>query len=112
MTGLVGLVMLLPKQIINLELNLMRMKFYLQIFAGLLIWSWLGVQQANARPDSRDTDLRNLQQQFVDLKFGMFIHFNIPTFMDDDWADPEASPAIFNPVKQDCGQMGQSCRSR
>ncbi len=25
--------------------------------------------------------LQQLQQQFVDLRFGMFIHFNIPTHM-------------------------------
>jgi alpha-L-fucosidase len=31
-----------------------------------------------------------LQQKFVDLKFGMFIHFNMPTYMDADWPDPEA----------------------
>lgn len=48
--------------------------------------------------------LHQLQQEFVDLRFGMFIHFNIPTFMSDDWADPDASPAIFNPVKLDCNQ--------
>jgi hypothetical protein len=34
-----------------------------------------------------------LQQQFVDLRFGMFIHFNIPTYLNQDWPDPEASPA-------------------
>jgi alpha-L-fucosidase len=48
--------------------------------------------------------LIDLQQQFTDLKFGMFIHFNIPTFMDHDWADPDASPSLFNPVKMDCSQ--------
>ncbi|MDR0824917.1 MAG: alpha-L-fucosidase [Prevotella sp.] len=48
--------------------------------------------------------LLQLQQEFVDLRFGMFIHFNIPTFMSDDWADPDASPEIFNPVKLDCNQ--------
>ncbi|KAA6301222.1 MAG: hypothetical protein EZS26_002611 [Candidatus Ordinivivax streblomastigis] len=51
--------------------------------------------------------LTELQQEFVDLKFGMFIHFNIPTFMDDDWADPDASPEIFNPVKLDCSQWAK-----
>lgn len=57
------------------------------------------------------SDLRTLQQQFVDLKFGMFIHFNIPTFMSDDWADPDASPAIFNPVKLDCNQWAEAAKA-
>ena len=54
--------------------------------------------------------LSQLQQEFVDLRFGMFIHFNIPTFMDDDWADPDASPSIFNPTKLDCGQWARTAR--
>ncbi|MDU1891496.1 MAG: alpha-L-fucosidase [Dysgonomonas sp.] len=58
----------------------------------------------NAKP------LTQLQQEFVDLRFGMFIHFNIPTFMDDDWADPDASPSIFNPKKLDCGQWAKTAR--
>jgi alpha-L-fucosidase len=56
-------------------------------------------------------DLRNLQQEFVDLKFGMFIHFNIPTFTNHDWPDPDASPEIFNPVKLDCSQWAKAARS-
>ena len=55
--------------------------------------------------------LHDLQQQFVDLRFGMFIHFNIPTFMDQDWADPEASPALFDPKKLDCNQWAAAARS-
>jgi alpha-L-fucosidase len=56
-------------------------------------------------------DLRSLQQDFVDLKFGMFIHFNIPTFTNHDWPDPEADPAIFNPQKLDCSQWAKAARS-
>ena len=55
--------------------------------------------------------LHALQQKFVDLRFGMFIHFNIPTFMDQDWADPDASPAIFNPGKLDCRQWARAARA-
>jgi len=45
----------------------------------------------------KNSTLAQLQQEFINLRFGMFIHFNIPTFMDEDWADPEAPPSIFNP---------------
>lgn len=51
------------------------------------------------------------QQNFVDLRFGMFIHFNIPTFMNEDWPDPDASPAIFNPSKLDCNQWALAAKS-
>lgn len=52
-----------------------------------------------------------LQQQFVDLRFGMFIHFNIPTYMNQDWADPDASPSLFNPTKLNCGQWAKAAKS-
>lgn len=29
--------------------------------------------------------LKEMQQKFVNDKFGMFIHFNMPTFVDEDW---------------------------
>jgi alpha-L-fucosidase len=59
---------------------------------------------------SQAKPLSELQQEFVNLRFGMFLHFNIPTFMSDDWADPDASPSIFNPQKLDCGQWAGTAK--
>jgi alpha-L-fucosidase len=55
--------------------------------------------------------LAQRQQDFIDLRFGMFIHYNIPTYMDQDWADPEASPAIFNPKKVNTDQWAKAAKS-
>jgi alpha-L-fucosidase len=55
--------------------------------------------------------LAELQQSFVDLRFGMFIHFNIPTYFNQDWPDPEASPVLFNPIKLDCDQWAKAAKS-
>jgi alpha-L-fucosidase len=55
--------------------------------------------------------LATLQQQFVDLRFGMFIHFNIPTFMDQDWPDPETPATAFNPAKLDCNQWAATAKA-
>jgi alpha-L-fucosidase len=63
------------------------------------------LQEARVLPSK---PLHQLQQEFVDLRFGMFIHFNIPTFMKEDWADPEAPATIFNPAKLDCGQWADA----
>ena len=52
-----------------------------------------------------------LQRRFVDLRFGMFIHFNMPTYVDEDWPDPDASPEFFNPVKLDCRQWAKAAKS-
>jgi alpha-L-fucosidase len=65
----------------------------------------------NANSQVRQLSLTEAQQQFVDLKFGMFIHFNIPTFMDQDWADPEAPATLFNPAKLDCNQWAKAAKS-
>lgn len=81
------------------------------ILLSLALLCCMALQELNAQQTMGATELRNLQQQFVDLKFGMFIHFNIPTFMDDDWADPDAGPAIFNPVKLDCNQWAEAAKS-
>jgi alpha-L-fucosidase len=66
---------------------------------------------AQNKPSQSVKPLSQLQQEFVDLRFGMFIHFNIPTYMDQDWADPEASPSIFNPKKLDCEQWAKAAKS-
>ena len=55
--------------------------------------------------------MSKFQQDFVDLRFGMVIHFNIPTFMNEDWADPQASPALFNPTRLDCNQWAKAAQS-
>ena len=60
---------------------------------------------------AQDKSLYQLQQEFVDLRFGMFIHFNMPTYFNEDWPDPDASPALFNPTKLDCKQWAKAARS-
>lgn len=52
-----------------------------------------------------------LQQNFVDLRFGMFIHFNMPTYANQDWPDPEMPASAFNPTKLDCDQWAKAAKS-
>jgi alpha-L-fucosidase len=61
--------------------------------------------------DAQQRPLAQLQQDFVDLRFGMFIHFNIPTYMNQDWADPEAPPSLFNPTHLDCDQWARAAKT-
>jgi alpha-L-fucosidase len=74
------------------------------LLAGLLIFP---VYISTAQVKS----LEQLQQDFVNLRFGMFIHYNIPTYMPEDWADPDVSPSIFNPTKLDCSQWAKAAKS-
>jgi alpha-L-fucosidase len=67
------------------------------------------IAQSAKQPSA--ASLAPLQQKFIDLRFGMFIHYNIPTYMNHDWADPEAPASIFSPTTVDCEQWAKAARS-
>ncbi len=83
-------------------------RFFLLAFVSIML-SMPGVVVAQLK--SINAKLPSLQQSFVDLRFGMFIHYNIPTYMNQDWADPEASASLFDPKKLDCNQWAQAAKS-
>ena len=76
----------------------------------LALFAFLSASNINAQ-SAAQLQLTKLQQQFVDLRFGMFIHFNIPTYANADWPDPELSPSVFNPVKLDADQWAKAAKS-
>lgn len=55
--------------------------------------------------------LKEMQQKFVNDKFGMFIHFNMPTFTDEDWPNPDAPVETFYPAKLNCEQWADAAIS-
>ncbi|MFC8433277.1 alpha-L-fucosidase [Streptomyces sp. NPDC057253] len=54
-------------------------------------------QAATATPQDKLSKL-------VDLRFGMFNHFNLGTFTDEEWAAAHQDPALFAPTTVDCAQ--------
>ena len=50
------------------------------------------------------------QRAFMAWRFGMFVHFNLGTFCDNDWAGGYEDPALFNPARLDCGQWADAAR--
>src|SRR5712691_5629661 len=59
----------------------------------------------------RELPLLELQQRFVDLRFGMFVHFNMATFQDREWGDPTSSPDLFHPTALDTDQWAAAAKS-
>src|SRR6266581_2566145 len=59
----------------------------------------------------RGLKLLDLQQRFVDLRFGMFVHFNMATFQDREWGDPTSSPDLFHPTALDTDQWATAALS-
>jgi alpha-L-fucosidase len=66
------------------------------------------INNINSKFPNQQKSLLQLQQEFLDLRFGMFIHFNIPTFGGHDWPDPNLSCQVFNPTKLDCNQWADA----
>jgi alpha-L-fucosidase len=50
------------------------------------------------------------QRDFMTWRFGMFVHFNLGTFADLDWAGGYEDPALFRPARLDCGQWADAAR--
>jgi alpha-L-fucosidase len=42
-------------------------------------------------------NLANLQEDFLKLKFGMFIHYNMATYKGQEWVEGYPAPSDFNP---------------
>jgi alpha-L-fucosidase len=57
-----------------------------------------------------NTRLDSLRQEHVNLRFGMFIHFNMNTF-NPGWGEPRVDPKTFAPTKVDCGQWARAAVS-
>ena len=64
-------------------------------FAGLL-------SQAAA------ADTQTNLSKMVDMRFGMFNHFSLGTFTNQEWAEPNQSPALFAPPSVNCGQWADA----
>ena len=55
--------------------------------------------------------LSSEQRDFMQWKFGLFVHFNLGTFADNDWAGGYEDPALFRPAKLDCGQWADAAKA-
>jgi alpha-L-fucosidase len=55
--------------------------------------------------------LLELQQRFLDLRFGMFLHFNMATFQDREWGDPTSPADQFSPTDLDTDQWASAAKS-
>jgi alpha-L-fucosidase len=65
---------------------------------------------SNYRPGPGGKPLQDLQRDFVDLRFGMFLHFGILTYT-GSWSKPNLDIKQFNPTKLDPGQWADAAVS-
>jgi alpha-L-fucosidase len=55
--------------------------------------------------------LTDSQRSFMTWRFGMFVHFNLGTFADTDWAGGYEDPLLFKPDRLDCGQWADAAKA-
>lgn len=54
--------------------------------------------------------LEENQREFVDLRYGMFIHFGILTYT-GSWSQKNLDIDLFNPAELDCGQWADAAKA-
>jgi len=57
------------------------------------------------------THVDTLLGSYVDLRFGMMLHFNMDTYFPNDWANARVDPKIWDPESLDCGQWARTAKS-
>lgn len=60
---------------------------------------------------AEERNLEALQQEFLSWKFGMFIHYNMATYVQAGWATGKEDPLLFNPTNLDIGQWADVAKS-
>jgi alpha-L-fucosidase len=54
--------------------------------------------------------LDQLQREHVELRFGLFMHFNMNTYS-PGWGNPRVNPLLFNPTSLDCSQWAKTAKA-
>lgn len=57
------------------------------------------------------TNIPEEVQAYMDLKFGMFIHFGVNTYTDQEWTDGTVSTGVFNPTELDTDQWCKTAKA-
>ncbi|MDX3800498.1 alpha-L-fucosidase, partial [Streptomyces sp. AK04-3B] len=56
-------------------------------------------------------DVQSNLGNLVNMRFGMFNHFNLGTFTNEEWAAPNQNPALFAPTAVDCAQWAAAAKA-
>jgi len=91
--------------------NISRREFNYGLVSSAAVLSSPRVRTVSMAKALTQKSMLELQQKFVDLRFGMFLHFNMATFQDREWGDPTSSPELFNPTALDTDQWAAAAKS-
>jgi alpha-L-fucosidase len=94
----------------NLEVSLSCKPLIIIVLCTLLAWSVNSPILAQSNKNN-DRDLESLQKEFLEWKFGMFLHYNMATYAQVEWATGREDPRLFNPTNLDCAQWADAAVS-
>lgn len=72
--------------------------------AGAMLPLKMEAPAQNPAPVRSDRPLHELQKAFLDTRMGMFLHFNMATYQDREWGDPNGPVEAFDPTALDTDQ--------
>lgn len=73
----------------------------------MLLWLALSPTGRGAEADGSG----RRKEDFLGWKFGLFLHFNVATFNNQEWANGHEDPATFAPERLDCGQWADAAKA-
>ena len=62
-------------------------------------------------PADMEAERASLREDFLKLRFGLFLHFNMATYVNREWANGYEDPALFKPDKLNCEQWAEVARA-
>lgn len=80
-------------------------------FILVILLATSGFSLSYGQTGQSDEILKKKQQEFLSWKFGMFIHFNMATFNNEEWANGYEDAGLFKPSLLDCGQWADAARA-
>jgi len=77
----------------------MKRKYGIQSRSCLLVLTLAGVLSFSVMGQSveKPRAVKELQEDFIQMKFGMFIHYNMATYKGVQWVDGYPDPSTFDP---------------
>lgn len=82
-----------------------------KLLLSLITATYFFAFTTTAKEVEKETQLTKEQQEFQNLRFGIFLHFNMATFFPVEWASGYEDPLKFTPSKLDCGQWADAAKS-
>jgi alpha-L-fucosidase len=68
-------------------------------------------EETSSKGTGNAAELEALQSDFIELRLGMFLHYNMGTYTQRTWSPPNDDPKRFAPTKLDCRQWAKAAKS-